>query len=38
VNVPDDMSKSERSALYRKITNAVERAVPRYNYSLKIDQ
>jgi hypothetical protein len=37
VNVPDNMSKSERSALHRKIMNAVERAVPRYNFSLKMD-
>lgn len=37
VNVPHDTSKKERAALYRKIMNAVERAVPRYNFSLKID-
>jgi hypothetical protein len=37
VNVPNGTSKKERSALYRKIMNAVERAVPRYNFSLKID-
>ncbi|MBY6037372.1 hypothetical protein KUV80_11930 [Fictibacillus nanhaiensis] len=37
VNVPDDLSKKERSALNRKIMNAVERAVPRYKFSLKLD-
>ncbi len=37
INVPHEMSKKERAAIHRKIMNAVERAVPRYNFSLKID-
>jgi hypothetical protein len=37
VNVPNHVSKKERSALYSEIMNAVQRAVPRYHYSLKID-
>jgi hypothetical protein len=37
VNVPNDVSRKERGAIYRKIMNEVEQAVPRYNYSLKID-
>ena len=37
VNVPNDVSKKERAAMYRKILDAVETTVPRYNYSIKID-
>ncbi|MFC0186964.1 hypothetical protein ACFFJY_01630 [Fictibacillus aquaticus] len=37
VNVPSDTSKKERGQIRRKVMNAVKIAVPRYNYSLKID-
>ncbi|WNB92286.1 hypothetical protein [Bacillus sp. NEB1478] len=37
VNVPNNVSKKERAAMYRKILDAVETTVPRYNYSIKID-
>jgi hypothetical protein len=37
VNVPHKVSEKERAALHRKITNAVQQAVPRYNFSVKID-
>ncbi|MFC7371556.1 hypothetical protein ACFQPF_07695 [Fictibacillus iocasae] len=37
VNVPSNTSKKERSKIRRNVINAVQTAVPRYNYSLKID-
>lgn len=37
INVPNHVSRKERSAIHDKIMNAVEQVVPRYRYSLKID-
>lgn len=37
VNVPSSMSNRKKAAMKRKILSAVDHAVPRYKYSVKID-